>query len=759
MSRWGQGPPKAAASNEAFPGLPTAGPAAAPVASLKSAGKGGASAGGSKHGSLSKAPAGGKNSDKGGGYGKGKSDGKGKDGKDREKGKGEKKGGGKGKGATPWSFIPVCGDQDPLGLWALSEKIPEAWIDTQHGGRRDREHLHVTFMLKMFDIEHLMRLEDMCGHKAPVELRVKELFLERVERIRDAEVYCIGVAFTSPGLRGLKEAWLKEADSSKHRLHDPYPDSDGHVSLAYVYDWAWVDAEDFVQNNKSALEGRAMTVDGITYEDHKKERTKFALCGNAEEQVAAASAAVDRPVVEVDGSVLEGGGQILRNSLAYSAIFRTPVRITKIRAGRKVPGLAAQHLECFKLVRDVSNGRLSGDKLKSCEVSFEPQPLKEGSFSADPKTAGAITLMLQAALFPLAFAGGTSEVTLKGGTDVDFSPPLDFLQRVLKPCLNRMGVEFDVTCEQRGFYPAGGGHVNAFVTGLKDALKPIQIAERGVVTKVEVICYATPRKGWLDEEEVQRTEEEFEPWIRDELTDKGQKAPKVRVRCEAEPPPDSGVHKAVCEIVVETSKGGFFHSSSGPFDGPKGQGWGHYSIWGEAAEKALGPLKKQLQTGAALDAHLVDQLILPAALADGTSRLLAEKDWSLHAQTAVHIAEKLVPGVRFRISNPAASVTLIECDGIGLRPGSATIPAAGGVPLIAHLASGTLGNAAESMLAELRVDLQRFSDDYGVKAQLDVNKDCIVVNGCCAPQQAAECGEMLGKILDWWQLPVDRWTP
>lgn len=586
--------------------------------------------------------------------------------------------GDKGKrGPVPWSFVPLCADGDPLGLWQMSEKVPKEWVDFSHGGKPARERLHVTFALRMMKIEHMDKLEKVCGDAGPVELKVKEFFLSLVERIRDAEVYCIGVAFESPGLRALKDMWLEGMEESQKRSHDPYPTSDGHVSLAYIQAASYEQAKDFVDANRSTMEGRSFMVDAITYEDDRRERTYFKLTGDggpSPPKAARQSAASQSSIVEVDGSVLEGGGQILRNSLGYAAILGYPVRISKIRAGRKTPGLAAQHLESFKLVRDLTSATLEGDKVGSCEVTFAPKKLKEGSFSTNPKTAGAITLTVQAALFPLAFTGATSEVEMRGGTDVDFSPPFDFMVRALAPMVEKMGVKVTADCQHRGFFPTGGGLVNLFVDGLKGTLKPIVIDKRGHVSKVEAICYATPPSGWLEDEDVSRTEDDFEPWLLEELADRDGPKPKVQVTCEPQQMPEGQkVFKASCDILVHMSGGGVFHASGGPLDGPKGRG-SLYEIWGASAEKALASLKKQLKTGAALDEHLLDQLILPATLAEGTSRLLGSKELTLHAQTALYIAEKMVPGVGIKVTPGPSGLQLVEITGIGRKVGAPPLP-------------------------------------------------------------------------------------
>ncbi|KAJ1424056.1 RNA 3'-terminal phosphate cyclase domain-containing protein, partial [Ochromonadaceae sp. CCMP2298] len=172
-------------------------------------------------------------------------------------------------------------------------------------------------------------------------------------------------------------------------------------------------------------------------------------------------------MIEVDCSVLEGGGQIIRNCLAFAAVLQKPVHLFNIRHNRPKPGLSKQHLLVTQIVADLTRGRLEGSTLQSVDLRFTPSTTctDAHSLSYDVGSAGSISLILQAVLPCLFFLPLSSpfQLTLLGGTDVPFSPLIDHVQHVLLPSLAGMGLSANLLTSRRGFYPAGGGVVDLTV--------------------------------------------------------------------------------------------------------------------------------------------------------------------------------------------------------------------------------------------------------------------------------------------------------
>ena len=99
-------------------------------------------------------------------------------------------------------------------------------------------------------------------------------------------------------------------------------------------------------------------------------------------------------MIAIDGSFGEGGGQILRTSLALSLVTGKPFRIENIRAGRKTPGLLRQHLTAVNAAAAVGQAEVEGAAIGSRAVTFEPSAVKSGDYAFAIGTAGSTTLVL-----------------------------------------------------------------------------------------------------------------------------------------------------------------------------------------------------------------------------------------------------------------------------------------------------------------------------------------------------------------------------
>ncbi len=186
-------------------------------------------------------------------------------------------------------------------------------------------------------------------------------------------------------------------------------------------------------------------------------------------------------MITIDGSLGEGGGQILRSSLALSLITKKPFRIENIRAGRKKPGLLRQHLTGVHAASTIGNAEVTGDSICSTQLTFAPEHVIAGEYWFAVGTAGSATLVLQTILPALMVGNEITKLTLEGGTHNPFAPPFDFLQKTFLPILKKMGVGFEINLDSYGFYPAGGGKFSIEITPTAQ-LKPFQLLERGDIT-------------------------------------------------------------------------------------------------------------------------------------------------------------------------------------------------------------------------------------------------------------------------------------
>jgi RNA 3'-phosphate cyclase len=304
---------------------------------------------------------------------------------------------------------------------------------------------------------------------------------------------------------------------------------------------------------------------------------------------------MDRPI-EIDGSYGEGGGQILRTALALSAILRKPFTIQNIRSKRKSPGLQAQHLEAVKALSRITEAQIEGVQFGSQKITFIPQKILPGNYQFEVRTAGSVTLLLQAIFLPLCMSKGTSRLTLVGGTHVPWSPPFHYLTDVLIPTLGWMGISVNATIERWGFYPKGGGKIHLKINPV-DELKPISLIHRGSLKKIIGVS-AVAR---LPEHIAERQKEQAFKRIQKKL----KIDPEIRILDDV---PSNGPGSFLFLLAeYEKTLAGF--SSLGSRGKPAEK----------VADEAIDSLIDYIRSDGCVDSHLADQLVPFLALAKGKS--------------------------------------------------------------------------------------------------------------------------------------------
>jgi RNA 3'-terminal phosphate cyclase (ATP) len=196
----------------------------------------------------------------------------------------------------------------------------------------------------------------------------------------------------------------------------------------------------------------------------------------------------------IDGSQGEGGGQVLRSSLALSLVTGRSFVMKNIRAGRKKPGLMRQHLTAVEAAAEIGGAEVEGAAIGSRRLIFRPGQVEPGNYKFSVGTAGSTTLVLQTVLPGLLLAKGRSSLTLEGGTHNMMAPPWDFLAKAYLPLVNRLGPTVQTQLVRPGFYPAGGGQFNVRIEPAS-TLGRLELIERGEITarRVRALIANLPR--------------------------------------------------------------------------------------------------------------------------------------------------------------------------------------------------------------------------------------------------------------------------
>ncbi|MBW2256376.1 MAG: RNA 3'-terminal phosphate cyclase [Deltaproteobacteria bacterium] len=296
-------------------------------------------------------------------------------------------------------------------------------------------------------------------------------------------------------------------------------------------------------------------------------------------------------MITIDGSVGEGGGQVLRTSLALSAHTGQPFGIHSIRKSRSKPGLARQHLTCVRAATAICGARVSGAEMRSTELTFHPGAVLPGEYSFAIGTAGSCNLVLQTVLPPLMLASEPSLITLQGGTHNDHSPPFHFLQAVFLPLLGRMGPTVELDLVRWGFFPAGGGEFTASIEPVA-ALQRLDIVERGYLRTIRPTAVVS-----LLPKRIARRELEV---ISDKLR-LGRKYGRMVDIKEPQGPGNVVMVEVESEHITELFTG-----------------FGAKRVRAETvAARVADQVQHYLDTNVPVGTHLADQLLIPMALAGG----------------------------------------------------------------------------------------------------------------------------------------------
>ncbi|KAK1945902.1 3'-5' ssDNA/RNA exonuclease TatD [Phytophthora citrophthora] len=408
----------------------------------------------------------------------------------------------------------------------------------------------------------------------------------------------------------------------------------------------------------------------------------YAACDNEEKSASPVESAKQEEIegaIVLDGGDGEGGGQLLRIATALSAAMRRALRVHSIRANRRVPGLRNQHLSTIELVTALSaGGVLSGARLNSTDILFDARGAlltagtKEGVFNATSHTGGSVSLMLQGALPVLAFRDSPTQLQLRGGTNVGFSPTIDFMQVPLRSLLAQFGVLIDVEVSKRMFFPGGGdpsGQVQVSVTPVESgkSLQAINLAEASTSIRtalIRVIAFGSSANENMADHYASALKlavsKEFDGGqlvMNDECIVETTKAKPQRKK----PFKGRKQRTAVSALVVlETETGGII-SVDRTVDVNE-------STASILADQITSKLSEYVQSGMCVDEHLADNAVVFMALAQGTSRLRVPckaQRTSIHLETALEIATQLT-GATYRLKEEESSA-IIEVDGIGHR--------------------------------------------------------------------------------------------
>jgi RNA 3'-terminal phosphate cyclase (ATP) len=320
-------------------------------------------------------------------------------------------------------------------------------------------------------------------------------------------------------------------------------------------------------------------------------------------------------MLSIDGSQGEGGGQIIRTSLALALITGKAFRVYNVRARREKPGLQRQHLTAVNAAAEIGRAQVDGAHVGSKEFTFVPGEVSPGQYGFSIGTAGSTILVLQAVLPPLMIASQPSLLTFEGGTHNMHAPPFEFIRKTFLPLVNKTGPNVSVELERYGFYPPGGGRFNVYVEPSGE-LRRLDLLERGAILAERARALVVNLPRHIGDRELAVASEQL-GLVPDQL--------------ELESSTNAISAGNVFTVEIESEQ------LTEVFTGIGQRGVPAESV----ASSAIHEAQRYLEWGAPVGEHLADQLLIPLALAGGGSYTTGPP--TLHTTTNIETITKFLP--------------------------------------------------------------------------------------------------------------------
>ena len=328
--------------------------------------------------------------------------------------------------------------------------------------------------------------------------------------------------------------------------------------------------------------------------------------------------------LKINGAHGEGGGQIVRSAITLSCITNQPIHLENIRKNRKNGGLKPQHLTAIKILQKISNAKVTGDKLGSTELKFIPGEIKNSELIEDVKTAGSIALILQVLIPAVSISKKKLSLIVKGGTDVLWSPTMNYTNYVLKEAYSRIGITFDLKITKRGYFPKGGGEIKLEVYPAN--VKSINFSKRKI-QKLKLKCTFSKIPISVIKENVKKIEEEIK-----------KNNFEIDVEIKEEEAIDSGASVLIYSIEDNSIFGvdGLFDKKNQKFDLK---------------------IEEILDNFFGLDKNLADMLVVPLSLGSNKTKFEVS-EITKHLETNLFVTSKIT-GCRYGIGKTSNGFEVI----------------------------------------------------------------------------------------------------